>query len=73
MFFMRCPEDLSVCDGDIVIAECSEQFPPLVNNIGMASKIKNYYRRHEVRELPPVCSVKHVGKFTCFPYIYSVK
>lgn len=45
---MRNPEDLSVCDGDMVLAECSEQFPPLVNYIGMASKIKNYYRRHEV-------------------------
>ena len=54
VFFMRSPEDLSVCDGDIVLAECSEQYPTLVNNLGMASKIKNYYRRHEVGVLSPL-------------------
>lgn len=48
---MRTPEDLSVCDGEIVLAECSEQYPPLVNNVGMATKIKNYYRRPEVSNL----------------------
>ena len=46
---MRTPEDLSVCDGQIVLAELSEQYPPLINNTGMATKIKNYYRRSEVQ------------------------
>ena len=45
---MREPGDLSVCDGNLVLAECSEQYPPLINNIGMATKVKNYYRRNEV-------------------------
>ena len=48
MFFMRTPQDVSVCDGDIILAEYSEQYPPLMSTIGMATKIKNYYRRPEV-------------------------
>ena len=48
VFFMRTPQDVSVCDGDIILAEYSEQYPPLMSTIGMATKIKNYYRRPEV-------------------------
>ena len=46
---MREPEDLSACDGGLILTEYGEQYPPLVSNIGMANKIKNYYRRPEVR------------------------
>jgi len=49
VFFMRTPEDLSSCDGELVLAEYSEQFPPLMNAIGLATKVKNYYRRNEVK------------------------
>ncbi len=52
---MRDPCDLSVCDGGLVLAEASEQHPPLVNNIGMATKIKNYYRRNEVKLKSCLC------------------
>ena len=45
---MRSIEDVSPCDSDLVLFEYSEEHPPLINNIGMASKIKNYYRRPEV-------------------------
>ena len=45
MFFMRTPEDLTGKDGDIVLAEYSEEFPSLVMQVGMATKIKNYYKR----------------------------
>ena len=45
---MRSPQDLSASDGNIVLAELSEQYPPLVSTIGMATRIKNYYRRPEV-------------------------
>ena len=48
VFFMREPEDLSACDGGLILTEYGEQYPPLVSNIGMANKIKNYYRRPEV-------------------------
>ena len=51
VFFMRTPQDVSVCDGNIVLAELSEQYSPLISTIGMATKIKNYYRRPEVNQL----------------------
>ncbi len=45
MFFMRTPEDLTGKDGELILAEFSEEFPPLMNQVGMANKIKNYYKR----------------------------
>lgn len=45
IFFMRNPEDLSGKDGDIILCEMSEEHPPLVMQVGMATKIKNYYKR----------------------------
>ncbi|OTF75547.1 transcription initiation factor TFIID subunit 1-like protein [Euroglyphus maynei] len=45
MFFMRTPEDLTGKDGDLILTEYSEEHPPLIMQIGMATKIKNYYRR----------------------------
>lgn len=45
MFFMRTPEDLTGKDGDLILTEYSEEYPPLLMQVGMASKIKNYYRR----------------------------
>lgn len=45
MFFMRTPEDLTGKDGDLILTEYSEEHPPLMSQVGMASKIKNYYKR----------------------------
>lgn len=45
MFFMRTVADLSAKDGDLILAEYSEEFPPLMMQIGMATKIKSYYKR----------------------------
>jgi len=45
MFFMRTADDLSGRDGELILAEYSEEFPPLMNQVGMATKIKNYYKR----------------------------
>ncbi|KAG5445975.1 Transcription initiation factor TFIID subunit 1 [Clonorchis sinensis] len=44
IFFMRTPADLSGTDGDVVLCEFSEEYPPLMTQIGMASRIINYYR-----------------------------
>lgn len=44
IFFMRNPQDLSGCDGDIVLFEYSEEFPPFLNQVGMATRLVNYYR-----------------------------
>uniref|UniRef100_A0A673N2Z0 Transcription initiation factor TFIID subunit 1-like n=1 Tax=Sinocyclocheilus rhinocerous TaxID=307959 RepID=A0A673N2Z0_9TELE len=45
MFFMRTAQDLTGKDGDLVLAEYSEEYPPLLMQVGMATKIKNYYKR----------------------------
>lgn len=45
MFFMRTAQDLTGKDGDLILAEYSEEYPPLMLNVGMATKIKNYYKR----------------------------
>lgn len=45
VFFMRKPDDLSALDGHLILAEYSEEFPPLLSQIGMALKIKNYQKR----------------------------
>lgn len=47
---MRTSEDLSACDGHVVLCEYSEEYPPHLMNIGMATKIRNYYKRPEVTE-----------------------
>lgn len=51
MFFMRTPQDLTGKDGDLILAEYSEEYPPLFMQVGMASKIKNYYKRVSVEIL----------------------
>ncbi|XP_031682424.1 transcription initiation factor TFIID subunit 1 isoform X2 [Oncorhynchus kisutch] len=45
MFFMRTAQDLTGKDGDLILAEYSEEYPPLIMQVGMATKIKNYYKR----------------------------
>ncbi|KAB5515398.1 hypothetical protein PHYPO_G00249880 [Pangasianodon hypophthalmus] len=45
MFFMRTNQDLTGKDGDLILAEYSEEYPPLMLQVGMATKIKNYYKR----------------------------
>lgn len=45
IFFMRTSQDLTACDGDLVFAEYSEEYPPAMMQTGMATKIKNYYKR----------------------------
>uniref|UniRef100_A0AAV2J8F7 Transcription initiation factor TFIID subunit n=1 Tax=Knipowitschia caucasica TaxID=637954 RepID=A0AAV2J8F7_KNICA len=45
MFFMRTPQDLTGKDGDLILAEYSEEYAPTIMQVGMATKIKNYYKR----------------------------
>ncbi|XP_047235418.1 transcription initiation factor TFIID subunit 1 isoform X4 [Girardinichthys multiradiatus] len=45
MFFMRTPQDLTGKDGDLILAEYSEEYAPIIMQVGMATKIKNYYKR----------------------------
>ena len=75
VFFMRQPEDVSACDGQLVLAEYSEEHPPLVMATGMATKVKNYYRRPEVRKgIVRMCTVMHycICKYVCMPCTCTV-
>lgn len=53
VFFMRNAEDLSGKDGDIILVEFCEEHPPLMNQVGMCSKIKNYYKRKASKDSGP--------------------
>ncbi|XP_043674036.1 transcription initiation factor TFIID subunit 1 isoform X1 [Vespula pensylvanica] len=53
VFFMRTPEDLTGRDGEIVLIEFSEEHPPLMNQVGMCSKVKNYYKRKAGKDQGP--------------------
>ncbi|XP_050517356.1 transcription initiation factor TFIID subunit 1 isoform X2 [Diabrotica virgifera virgifera] len=53
VFFMRTPEDLTGRDGDLILVEFCEEHPPLMNQVGMCSKIKNYYKRKAAKDAGP--------------------
>uniref|UniRef100_A0AAF5PPD9 Bromodomain containing protein n=1 Tax=Wuchereria bancrofti TaxID=6293 RepID=A0AAF5PPD9_WUCBA len=53
IFFMREVQDLSGKDGTLLLMEYSEEHPPLLNQPGMASKIRNYYKRKVGKETDP--------------------
>lgn len=45
IFFMRTPEDLTGRDGELILLEYCEEHPPLLSQVGMCAKIKNFYKR----------------------------
>lgn len=45
IFHMRTAEHLSGQDGELILAEFTEEHPPLIQQAGMACKIKTYYKR----------------------------
>ncbi|XP_044524443.1 transcription initiation factor TFIID subunit 1-like [Gracilinanus agilis] len=53
MFFMKTIQDLSGKDGDIILFEWSEENPPFLSQVGMASQIQNYYKRKIGRDPGP--------------------
>ncbi|KAL5010007.1 hypothetical protein ScPMuIL_012312 [Solemya velum] len=53
IFFMRTTQDLTAMDGELVLAEYSEEHPPLLMQPGMATKIKNYYKRKPGKDSSP--------------------
>ncbi|PAV85933.1 hypothetical protein WR25_05698 isoform B [Diploscapter pachys] len=52
-FFMRDVNDLSGKDGQLAIVEYSEEHPPLLSQPGMASRVKNYYKRKTGKDVEP--------------------
>ncbi|XP_049868741.1 transcription initiation factor TFIID subunit 1 isoform X3 [Pectinophora gossypiella] len=53
VFFMRTPEDLSGRDGEVILVEFCEEHPPLISQVGMCTKIKNYYKRTATNDTGP--------------------
>ncbi|CAL8079003.1 unnamed protein product [Orchesella dallaii] len=53
IFFMRMPEDLTGKDGEMLIIEYCEEHPPLLSQVGMCSKMKNYYKRKPIADNGP--------------------
>ena len=42
---MRDVTDLTGMDGDLILAEYCEEYPPLIMAVGMNTRIINYYKR----------------------------
>ncbi|XP_039753965.1 transcription initiation factor TFIID subunit 1 isoform X2 [Pararge aegeria] len=53
VFFMRLAEDLSGRDGELILVEFCEEHPPLISQVGMCTKIKNYYKRTATKDNGP--------------------
>ncbi|CAB3979442.1 transcription initiation factor TFIID subunit 1 isoform X2 [Paramuricea clavata] len=45
VFFMRDVTDLTGMDGDLILAEYCEEYPPLIMAVGMNTRIIDYYKR----------------------------
>lgn len=59
---MRTPKDLSLKDNSkFVLIEYSEEYPPVIQNIGMASLIHDYYRKKDDRDNSYVPNQKENG------------
>eukprot|EP00057_Strongylocentrotus_purpuratus_P005992 XP_011660466.1 PREDICTED: transcription initiation factor TFIID subunit 1 [Strongylocentrotus purpuratus] len=53
MFFMRTVEDLSGMDGHLIMTEYCEEYPPQMMQVGMATRITNYYKRKPSSDAKP--------------------
>jgi transcription initiation factor TFIID subunit 1 len=50
---MRTGDDLTAKDGELIFCEYSEEHPPLIMQVGMCTKVKNYYKRKAVADRGP--------------------
>ncbi|BFZ24166.1 hypothetical protein BsWGS_27204 [Bradybaena similaris] len=74
IFFMRTPQDLTGMDGELILAEYSEEYPPLMMQVGMASKIKNYYKRKPGKDSnPPNFKYGELAYAHTSPFIGALK
>lgn len=46
-----CPEDLSASENLVMLIEYTEQYPPIVQNVGMASKVRNFYSQRNDEDI----------------------
>jgi transcription initiation factor TFIID subunit 1 len=52
MIVMKKRKDLSAREGDIVLCEYAEEYPPILGIVGMGSRIQNYYRKESRNDTP---------------------
>lgn len=50
---MRGPDDLTGKDGELLLIEYCEEHPPLLSQVGMCSRIRNYYKRQAGKDKGP--------------------
>eukprot|EP01102_Stenamoeba_stenopodia_P010960 TRINITY_DN3347_c0_g1_i2.p1 TRINITY_DN3347_c0_g1~~TRINITY_DN3347_c0_g1_i2.p1 ORF type:complete len:1297 (-),score=390.85 TRINITY_DN3347_c0_g1_i2:240-4130(-) len=50
--FIRRKSDLTPKEGQLTMVEFTEEYPPVINNAGMGTKIINYYRKRDVQDIP---------------------
>ncbi|KAJ1332117.1 hypothetical protein BSLG_008936 [Batrachochytrium salamandrivorans] len=70
---MRTPKDISLRDSSkFVLVEYSEEYPLLMQTVGMASLIYNYYRKKDEKDnyIPKMSNLEKLDK--CFTIICSV-
>ncbi|XP_060584432.1 transcription initiation factor TFIID subunit 1-like isoform X2 [Ruditapes philippinarum] len=73
IFFMRTPQDLTGQDGELILCEFSEEYPPLMMQIGMATKIKNYYKRKPGKDsVPPQYKYGEIAYAHSSPFLGSL-
>lgn len=53
VFYMRDVQDLSGKDETLVMIEYSEEHPVILSQPGMASKMKNYFKRRQANDSEP--------------------
>ena len=59
MFYVRTPEDLTGKDGDLILVEYCEEYAPLLSQVGMATRVKNYYKRCAGNDKGGHCTMHH--------------
>jgi transcription initiation factor TFIID subunit 1 len=69
--------DLSATDScELILAEYSEQFPPLMMQPGMATKIRNYYKRKFAKDEGPNLQATNYGELVYIsssPFLGALK
>ncbi|XP_033109712.1 transcription initiation factor TFIID subunit 1-like [Anneissia japonica] len=53
MFYMRKPEDLMGMDGEIILTEYCEEYPLQLLQVGMATRLLNFYKRKPGTDAKP--------------------
>ncbi|XP_072463902.1 transcription initiation factor TFIID subunit 1-like [Notamacropus eugenii] len=70
MFFMKTIRDLSGLDGHLILVEWSEENPPFLNQVGMASQIQSYYKRKIGKDPgPPACKYGNLVFCSSSPFL----